>query len=125
FFDTDDVINAVNILVQVLIANYGRVGTLLIFAALIVLSGLWRYISWRRKDKQIDLALTEKDRTIQRLAESERNFRILFFKQQGMTAEEIERFVMRNEFPDVPTARRQLEGEEASPKQPAPKKRRG
>jgi len=110
--DLPGVIEAFRKLLEVLIANYGTWGTLGIFAFIILASFGWKFYNNYRKDKEVNLALQEKDRTIQRLAEQERNFRILFFKEKaGWTDEQVERFVLRNEFPDVPSARKALEGE--------------
>jgi hypothetical protein len=115
-FDTGDVLDALNNFIQILIANYGRWGTIGIFVAIALASTGWRIYQYRRKDKEVNLALKEKDRTIQRLAEQERNYRILFFKEKcGWTDDEIEKFVMKNEFEDVPSARRELEGEQPPP----------
>lgn len=115
-FDTGDVLDALNNFIQTLIANYGRWGTIAIFAVITLASAGWRIYQQRRKDKEVNLALKEKDRTIQRLAEMERNFRILFLKEKGgWTDEQIEKFVIKNEFEDVPSARRELEGEQPPP----------
>lgn len=110
--DLPGVIDAIKDLLEVLIAHYGAGGTLAIFAVVVLALFGWKVYNNYRKDKEVNLALQEKDRTIQRLAEAERNFRILFFKEKaGWTDEQVERFVLRNEFPDVPTARKALEGE--------------
>jgi hypothetical protein len=127
-FDTGDVLDALNNFIQTLIANYGRWGTIGIFLGIALLSAGWRIYQQRRKDKEVNLALKEKNRTIQRLAEQERNFRILFFKEKcGWTDDEIEKFVMKNEFEDVPSARRELEGETPPPQptnKPKPSRRK-
>lgn len=110
--DLPAIIEAFRKLLEVLIANYGIWGTLGIFAFVILAFFGWKLYNNYRKDKEVNLALQEKDRTIQRLAEQERNFRILFFKEKaGWTDEQVDRFVLRNEFPDVPSARKALEGE--------------
>lgn len=89
---------------------------------LLVITGGWKIYNLRRKDREVNLALKEKDRTIQRLAEQERNFRILFFKEKGgWTDEQIKQFVMKNEFEDVPSARKELEGEQPAEKGPTTK----
>jgi hypothetical protein len=107
-----EIINALNNLVQALVNNFGAWGTIGIAVALVVITGVWKIYNIRRKDRETNLALKEKDRTIQRLAEQERNYRILFFKEKcGWTDEQVLLFVMRNEFEDVPSARRELEGE--------------
>lgn len=116
--DYAEVINALNNLVKSLVAVFGAWGTIGLIAVILVITGGWKIWNIKRKDREIDLVLEEKDRTIQRLAEQERNYRILFFKEKfGWTDEQVLQFVMKNEFKDVPSARRELEGETPSAKQ--------
>jgi hypothetical protein len=113
--DGADVINALNNLVNSLVALFGAKVTIGIVVVIVGLTTWWKIWNIKRKDKDVDLALKEKDRTIQRLAEQERNYRILFFKEKcGWTDEQIQQFVMKNEFEDVPSARKELEGEKVS-----------
>jgi hypothetical protein len=118
-------LDALRNLIQSLVNIFGTWGTIGIIVGLVVISGGWKIYNIWRKDKEVNLALQEKDRTIQRLAEQERNLRVLFFKEKcGWTDEQVDRFIMKNEFPDVPSARKELEGEQQTPK-PEAKKRRG
>jgi len=118
--DGADIINALNNLIQSLVAVFGARGTIAILVVIIAGTTWWKIWNIRRKDREINLVLEEKDRTIQRLAEQERNYRILFFKEKfGWTDEQVLQFVMKNEFKDVPSARRELEGETPPAKQEA------
>jgi hypothetical protein len=76
------------------------------------------YNDWR-KDKEINALLKEKDRTIQRLAEENRLYRIKELKSQGFSEDYIEKFILRNEFENPSEARKTLEGARPldSPKQ--------
>lgn len=127
YFETPDdlpgIIDALSRFIQVLIANYGIWGTLGIFGFIFLLFFGWRVYNNYRKDREVNLALQEKDRTIQRLAEQERNYRILFFKEKaGWTDDQVDRFVLKNEFPDAPSARKALEGgHQSNPAQAAEK----
>lgn len=103
-------------LLEVLIQSFGVRGTLILVIAFVVLSIVYRVYRDRRQDRYIKALLEDKDRQIQRLAEQERNYRIHFFKLSGWTDAEIDQFVMKNEFSDVPSARRALQGEEPSVK---------
>lgn len=97
---------------EFLIARYGNWGTVGIGAALLLVGILWRLYNDYRKDKETNAVVAEKDRTIQRLAEQERNYRILFLKEKaGWTDEQIRLFVMKNDFENGVTARRMLEGD--------------
>jgi hypothetical protein len=121
---TPDIIEALTKLVEVVIRTYGPGPTLAIsFLAVAAIAG-WRIYQQRRKDKEVHLALQEKDRTIQRLAEQERSLRALLFKQlAGWDDETVERFILRNEFPDPESARKALEQEATRPT-PSPRKKR-
>lgn len=127
--DPSEIIKAITHLVEVLVANFGAGGTIGIFVFLLLVGFIWRrYNDWQR-DKNTNELIAEKDRTIQRLAEEARNFKILHFKEQlGWTDEQITLFIMKNEFVDGVTARIALEGEKSSavipPKEPAAAKAR-
>lgn len=111
--DAPDLIKALTRLLEVMVSSFGALGTIGIFVFLLLVAFLWRrYNDWQ-KDKTTDALLAEKERTIQRLAEESRNFKILFLKHQlGWTDEQINLFIMKNEFIDGVTARKALEGEE-------------
>lgn len=110
-----DILRTVNQLLELLISHFGPWGTIvIIFGVLLLAVGLRLYNDWR-KDKEIEALIEEKDRTIQRLAESERTYRALFLKDKaGWTDEQVERFIVRNEFTDPAEAREALEARESS-----------
>jgi len=118
--DPSEIIKAATRLVETLVANFGAKGTIAIAVSLLLVAFLWRrYNDWQR-DKTTNALLAEKDRTIQRLAEEARNFKILHFKHQlGWTDEQITLFIMKNEFVDGVTARKALEGESSTVKETA------
>jgi hypothetical protein len=130
--DISEIIKALTHLVEVLVANFGALGTIIIVASLLLVAFLWRRYNDYRRDKATNDLLAEKDRTIQRLAEEARNFKILHFKEKlGWTDEQITLFIMKNEFVDGVTARKALEGEKPSvkivakePTAPEPRSRR-
>lgn len=66
------------------------------------------------KEKETNAALDEKERTIQRLAQDNRELRIVNLKVQGWSVDEIDRFVIRNEFKNPAEARGQLESTKAA-----------
>jgi hypothetical protein len=107
-----DVLQTVNQLLELLISHFGPWGTIvIIFGALLLAVGLRLYNDWR-KDKEVKALIDEKDRTIQRLAESERTYRALFLKEKaGWTDEQVERFIVRNEFANPAEAREALENQ--------------
>lgn len=114
FGDGAEFLDALDKLVHSLVNIFGPWVTLGIVAVVVAITGGWKIWNIKRKDREVNLALKEKDKTIQRLAEQERNYRILFFKEKcGWSDEQIQQFVMKNEFEDVPSARKELEGERA------------
>lgn len=107
------IIDAVTNLVDILINSFGR-ETVIAFAIIILMTSIaWRWYSDKRKDKYIDQLLEEKDKTIQRLAKSERAYRALFFKEKaGWTEKEINNFILKNNSNNIPESRKALEGNE-------------
>lgn len=108
-----DLINALSHLIGVLVGVFGLKLTGLILFLLLV--GSVAYRRWReyKKDSGWRAVVEEKERTIQRLAEENRNHRIVILKEVAhWTDDEIDRFVMKNEFKDGVAARKVLEGEE-------------
>ncbi len=105
-------INALVRLWNTLITSLGVAGTLGVALFIVIASaGIKRYNDVRR-DRDAKEALDEKEKSIQRLNEENRMWRALFLKDKcGMSAEEINRLVLKNEFPDAPAARKALEGE--------------
>lgn len=89
-----DIIKAFTRLVEVFVASFGKWGTLAIFGVALLLAISWRLYNDYRKDKEVNGIIAEKDRTIRRLADQERHYRILFFQEKaGWTDEQIERFL--------------------------------
>jgi len=105
-------VKAFTALWNTLIGTLGVAGTLAVAVLLVIASGALKRYNDRRKDRDANAALDEKERSIQRLAEENRMWRALFLKDKcGLSPEEVDRIVLKNEFPDAPTARRALEGE--------------
>jgi len=83
-----------------------------IFAIIIILFTARRLYSDRRKDKEVNLLIEEKERTIQRLAKEAREYKILYFKKvENWSDEDIEHILMKNDFTDGVEARKHMEGE--------------
>jgi len=110
--DWTDLINAVSHLLEVLVGIFGRTGTVLLLLGVAVGSIIYRRWREHRKAQTTRALIDEKERTIQRLSEENRNYRIVFLQKiAGWSEDQIDRFVMRNEFTDGVAARRTLEGE--------------
>lgn len=110
-----DFLWAINEFLELLIDNFGPGGTIIIMLALVFFSLGFRVYKDRRRDKERDALIEEKDRTIQRLAASEREYRALFLKEKaGWTDEQVKSFIARNEFSDPVEARQALEGQQGN-----------
>lgn len=108
--DLPGVLEALESLLQVLLSNFGPWGTIALIVFAVLASFALRVYNDRRSDKEIDALIEEKDRTIQRLADSERMYRALFLRQQtDWTDDQIERFILQNKFADPVEAREALE----------------
>lgn len=95
---------------EALVAAFGPVGTVLLLLAVVALSAGWRFYQDKRKDREFDLLIAEKDKTIQRLASQERSYRAIFFKEKmGLSEDEIRMLIMHNDFSGTVEAREALE----------------
>ena len=88
-------------------------GIILVIGCSFLCFFLWRFHNEKRKDKEINQVIAEKERTIQRLAQDNREWRILFFKDKcGWNDKQVQKFVLENtDFEDGPAARKVLEHE--------------
>jgi len=77
----------------------------------LLVAGLaWKAYNNRRLERGFKLALDEKERTVQRLADEARGWRILFLTHNlKITRQEAEKIIERNEFANPEEARRELE----------------
>ncbi len=97
-------------LLNLLIANYGQTGTLLIVLFILVVIGLWRWYNDWKSEQRVNQLLKEKDITIQRLAKSEREWKILYYKEVlKWSDKQIEQFFIKNEFQNPVDARKEME----------------
>ena len=97
---------------EIMVANFGAWGTIVICVGIVLLFFAWRLYNERRKDRTNDELLREKDRTIQRLADESRYYKIIVFKEVlKWTDERIDLLIIKNEHEDVVSARKALEGE--------------
>lgn len=107
----DGVLKALSGFIERCSASIGPTWTFITLACVVLLGAVWRVYQDRRKDREVDAVVAEKEKTIQRLAGQERGWRAYFMSQSGLTDQQIELFLMKNEFPDGPTARKALEGD--------------
>lgn len=97
------------------------------FVALLVAmmagSGLTRWLANRRLDKGFQAALDEKERTIQRLADEVRGYRVALFKRDlGWTDEEVTKYLLNNAPPETKGATPIPKADTA--KEPLPERKR-
>lgn len=104
-----DAVDALERLIALLFTWLGPGGAVAVLLGVLVLGVGFRFYQDRRADRFINKALEEKERTIQRLAKQEREWRMVFFERLGMPRNEVERMVLRNEADTPQDARRELE----------------
>ncbi|MCA1623180.1 MAG: hypothetical protein LC778_05165 [Acidobacteria bacterium] len=112
--DIDDkTITAIDELFKRIIETFGVRGTIYIaITVFFVLLARRLYNDWQENRKE-NIALAEKERTIQRLAAENREWHVMFLKAQGMTDKQIERIVLKN-IPNNPAEARTLLQDDAS-----------
>jgi len=93
-----------------LIGRFGPNGTIAIFAIGLLALLVYRVYQDRRRDRWAQKAIDGKEETIQRLAASDREWRIYFMIQAGMTRREAEKIVQENRYLTPKEAREALEG---------------
>jgi hypothetical protein len=92
-----------------LVRHYGSSGTLLLLLLVFLIFVGWNlYQHWKSR-RDVNEALAEKERSIQRLASQERAWRAYFFRQQGLSNEEIDSLLLRNDFANGAEARQHFE----------------
>lgn len=106
-----ELIQAITELFYAVIKAFGPGPTIGIFLFILVVTVLFRlYTDWR-KDREINKVIAEKERTIQRLAQESREWRIAILREKyNWTPEEIEQFIHKNDFADANDSRKHLEG---------------
>jgi hypothetical protein len=108
-----DLLNAASHFLEVLVSIFGRQITGLILLFLFIFSIAYKRYKIHQNEKSHRAVIEEKERTIQRLAEENRNYRVVILKSvAGWTDDEVDRFVMKDEFKDGVAARKALEGED-------------
>jgi hypothetical protein len=104
-----DFVNALGALIRTLFQVFGPDRTLYLIFFFVFVLGARRWYNDRQAAKLTNDALSEKERSIQRLAEQEREWRVYFMIKDGMPREDAERLVLRNEFSTPEQARKSLE----------------
>lgn len=109
--DLEPLLKAAAALLQVFIDTLGVGGTLgVAFGLLLFLLARRIYNDWR-KDREGDLAIRAYEESVQRSAAEAREYRTAFFKDKlGWSDDAVERFIVKNQLKDGPSARQHLEG---------------
>lgn len=111
--DLSEIIKEIKGLIELLINKFGTWGFIGIFGIIIVLVMAWKWYNIYRKDQEEKSALNEKERSIQRLAQENREYKIIILKEKfKWSDEQIEKYILENRgFDDGPSARKSLEHE--------------
>ena len=93
-----------------IINAFGPVWTVLVALGIYGACFLWRLYNDRRKDRERDIVLEEKERSLQRLANEARAYRAYVFKEKLKCDDTwLEKFMIENDFRSGPESRRVLE----------------
>jgi len=91
--DAGKTITAINSLITTLVSIFGIGWTLIIIFATAVGTYFWKWYNNKRKQRYMDKLIEEKDKTIERMADEIRLMRIDFFKRNGWTDDDIDKYV--------------------------------
>lgn len=99
-------------ILEFLVETYGPAGAMAIVTVVLLAFALaWFYQQWRLGREFSELK-RRYDAELERVADQKRTWRIFFFeKVGGLTSEEARSLVLKNQFPDGPSARKSLEEE--------------
>ncbi len=86
--DSEVLARAITQVLTLLFKNFGPWGTAFLIIMLTLAAMFWHYLAEQGKLKQFQVALDEKERTIQRLAANERMWRMVFLNKFGKYSEE-------------------------------------
>ncbi len=107
---SSEVIKAIGELITLLVDKFGTERVFWLAVIILICSFIWKLWADGKKDREINIALEEKDRTIQRLASENREYRILIFKKNhSYSDEEIDKFILKNIPENADEARNWLE----------------
>jgi hypothetical protein len=104
-----DLIRAIQDLFKEVVATFGPSGTIGLLAGIAALITIRRLYLDHRKDNEVNLALAQMEKAVQRAANEAREYRILIFKEKfGWTDEQVERFFVAEEYEDARVSRMSL-----------------
>lgn len=104
-------VTALKGLLAYLISQFGPNGTLILILGAVLFLALRRLYLDHRADSLTTQALEEKERTIQRIANQERQWRLYFLIKEGnLSRKEAEKLVLQNEYSTPKESREALEG---------------
>ncbi len=91
--DIASVIEAINKLIATLINAFGAPFTIFLIFAVPIVTYLWKRYNSSKKEKVYDKLIDEKDETIKRMKEEVKMYRIHFFKENGWTEEDVDKYI--------------------------------
>ena len=106
----DKILQGISGLINALVANFGAWGTVGVAVLVYLAFFFWRHYTDKRKDKEAESVLADKEKTVQRLANEVRMWRIVYFKEvHKWTDDQVEKLFISAEFKDPIEARAFLE----------------
>ena len=97
-------------ILKLLLTTFGPYGSVFVMVLIYLMFFGWRKYNEYQRDKEIQAALAEKEKSVQRLANEVRMWRIAELKEKrNWTDEEIERFLITEDFKTPEDARKYFE----------------
>lgn len=86
-------INAITNLISTLVEAFGAKGCIIILAITAIATVIWKIYIHRRKDAAYKALIAEKDRTISRMQDENKVYRIAELKQRGWSDADIKKYI--------------------------------
>lgn len=111
-----EIVDAIVKLVDAFVAKFGVGWTIVFLAVIVGLLIARRIYNDRREDREVNKALEAKEAALQLAAAEARTWRIVVLKEKcGWTNEEVEQYIIRNDFTNPVEARTAMEQKRARP----------
>jgi hypothetical protein len=111
-----ELVDAIVKLIDAFVAKFGVGWTIVMLVGLVAFLVARRIYNDRREDRDVNKALEAKEAALQLAAAEARSWRIVVLKEKcGWTNEEVEQYIIRNDFSNPVDARRSMEQRAARP----------
>src|ERR1035441_8476565 len=97
-------------ILRVLVTNLGEWGTVLLIFGIYLISRTINFFNDKAKEHERKETIRQMEKALQRISNENREYRMVIFKEKyGWTDAELEKFIVKADFTDGPSARKELE----------------